>query len=115
MQFLTLLSNGLCFHKVCVLYLVIIYRDHWEDNERPAWLRLKGLRRFNSDAGRKYLASTGIQFDWSEYLNYMVDLPENEAHVQDEIELPKKRGRKRKASEEDSTPAPKKPITKMWP
>jgi hypothetical protein len=54
------------------------------------------------------LASTGIQLDWSEYLNYMVGLPENGAHVQEEIELPKKRGRKRKALEEDSAPAPKK-------
>jgi hypothetical protein len=44
----------------------------------------------------------------------MVDLPENGSHVQEEIELSKKRGRKRKAPEADSAPAPKKTVTNVW-
>jgi hypothetical protein len=92
---------------VCLLYLALIYRDHWFDEERPEWLRLKGAGRFNSPKGKAFLASLGIQLDWNEYLNAMVDFPLDGVPIQFRIEESKKR-RRSLTPEEDEGPPRKK-------
>jgi hypothetical protein len=76
---------------VCLLYLALIYRDHWFDEERPEWLRLKG-GRFKSPKGKAFLTSLGIQLDWNEYWNAMVDFPLDGVPIQSELRSPRRQG-----------------------
>lgn len=93
---------------------MLVYRDHWKSDTRPAWLKLKGTNRFRGERGMAYLRSLGVKLDWFEYLNHMVDLPLDGERVQDAVEQTKKRGRPRNEELGTEGPPKKKSVPRAW-
>lgn len=75
------------------MYLVIAYRDHATDIERPKWLKVKGTRFMKpADLERTQLAAT-----WDGFLNVMTSMDGiDPKKVLLNKPVPKKRGRKPK-------------------